>query len=49
VRIVRSLDSVFGLDNEAMKAVRQWRFSPGTRTGEPVAVLVTIELAFTLR
>jgi protein TonB len=49
VRIVRSLDSVFGLDNEAMKAVRQWRFSPGTRTGAPVAVLVTIELAFTLR
>lgn len=49
VRIVRSLDRVFGLDQEAIKAARQWRFLPGTRFGEPVAVLVTIELSFTLR
>ncbi len=49
VRIVRSLDRVFGLDDEAIKAARQWRFLPGTRFGEPVAVLVTIELSFTLR
>jgi len=49
VDIVRSLDSTFGLDQEAIKAARQWRFEPGTRFGEPVAVLVTIELVFTLR
>lgn len=49
VHVVRSLDRVFGLDDEAMKAARQWRFAPGTRLGEPVAVLVTIELTFTLR
>jgi protein TonB len=49
VRIVRSLDSIFGLDEEAVKAVRQWRFAPGTRLGQPVAVLVGIELTFTLR
>jgi TonB family protein len=49
VQIVRSLDSTFGLDQEAIKAARQWRFAPGTRQGEPVAVLVTIELTFTLR
>jgi len=49
VRIVRSLDAVFGLDQEAIKAVRQWRFVPGTRLGQPVAVLVGIELTFTLR
>lgn len=47
--VVRSLDAVFGLDNEALKAARQWRFSPGTRFGQPVPVLVTIELTFTLR
>ena len=49
VDVVRSLDSTFGLDQEAVKAAKQWRFQPGTRFGEPVAVLVTIELTFTLR
>jgi protein TonB len=49
VEVVRSLDSTFGLDQEAVKAARQWRFMPGTRLGEPVAVRVTIELTFTLR
>ena len=49
VTVVRSLDSVFGLDLEAIKAARQWRFRPGTRLGEPVSVPVTIELDFVLR
>jgi TonB family protein len=49
VKVTRSLDSTFGLDLEAMKAARNWRFRPGMRQGEPVAVLVTIELTFTLR
>ncbi|HLG57073.1 MAG TPA: energy transducer TonB [Vicinamibacterales bacterium] len=49
VEVVRSLDSTFGLDQEAIKAAKRWRFAPGTRFGEPVAVLVTIELTFTLR
>jgi protein TonB len=49
VEVVRSLDSTFGLDQEAIKAAKQWRFRPGTRFGEPVPVLITIELAFTLR
>jgi TonB family protein len=49
VRVVRSLDNVFGLDQEALKAAKQWKFVPGTRFGQPVAVLVTIELTFTLR
>ena len=49
VDVVKSLDPTFGLDAEAIKAAKQWRFVPGTRFGEPVAVLVTIELTFTLR
>ena len=49
IKVVRSLDPTFGLDQEAMKAARQWQFKPGTRFGEPVPVLVTIEIAFTLR
>ena len=47
--VVRSLDSTFGLDQEAVKAAKQWRFRPGTRFGEPVSVQVIIELGFTLR
>jgi TonB family protein len=49
VDVVKSLDPTFGLDAEAVKAAKQWRFQPGTKSGEPVAVLVTIELTFTLR
>jgi periplasmic protein TonB len=49
VQVLRSLDPTFGLDQEAIKAARQWRFRPGTRLGEPVPVQITIELTFTLR
>jgi TonB family protein len=49
VEVVRSLDSVFGLDQEAIKAARQWRFVPGMRFGQAVPVLVTISMTFTLR
>jgi TonB family protein len=49
VRVTRSLDSTFGLDQEAIKAVRQWRFVPGTLKGQPVPVRVSVELTFTLR
>ena len=47
--VTKSLDTVFGLDEEAIRAAREWRFVPGTRFGEPVSVLVVIELSFTLR
>lgn len=49
VKVTRSLDPVFGLDQEALKAARQWRFVPGMRQNEPVPVIVSIELTFTLR
>jgi protein TonB len=49
VKVIRSLDSTFGLDLEAMKAARNWKFRPGTRQGEPVSVVVIIQLDFTLR
>ena len=49
VSVKRSLDPTFGLDQQAVNAARRWRFFPGTRLGEPVSVLVTIELTFTLR
>jgi TonB family protein len=47
--IVRSLDPVYGLDDEALKAAAQWQFAPGTRDGQPVPVMVTIEISFYAR
>lgn len=49
VQITKSLDSTFGLDKEAIKTVKQWRFEPGRRLGQPVPVLILIEMSFTLR
>jgi TonB family protein len=48
VRVVRSLDTVFGLDQVAVKAFRHWRFLAGTLEGRPVPVIVRVELSFTL-
>ena len=48
-RILRSLDPIFGLDQQALTAARQWRFKPGLMNGKPVPVVVTIELSFMLR
>jgi len=49
IRITRSLDPTFGLDRQAILAVSQWRFKPGTFRGQPAAVRVLVELTFTLR
>ena len=49
VTVTRSLDEKYGLDQEAIKAARQWQFKPGTKDGKPVPVSVTLELTFTLK
>jgi TonB family protein len=49
VRIIKSLDRTYGLDEEAVKAVKKWEFNPGKRSDEPVPVQVTIVLTFTLK
>jgi len=48
VRITKSLDARYGLDQEAIRAAKAWLFKPGTLKGEPVAVLVTLILEFRL-
>jgi len=48
VRIVKSLDARYGLDQEAIRAARAWLFRPGTLQGKPVPVLVTLILEFRL-
>jgi bla regulator protein blaR1 len=49
VTVTRSLDTEYGLDDEAVKALRQWRFEPATKDGKPVAVQVDIEMSFKLK
>jgi len=47
IEIKQPLDA--GLDKNAVDAVRQWRFEPATRNGQPVAVKATIEINFRLK
>ena len=37
-----------GLDEKAAEAVSKWSFIPGTRNGEPVTVMATVEVNFKL-
>jgi TonB family protein len=47
--IVRSLDPTYGLDAEAVSAVKQWRFEPGRQSGEPARVAAMVTMTFALR
>jgi TonB family protein len=46
IRVQRSLG--LGLDEKAIEAVKQWKFKPGYRDGNPVPVSATIEVNFRL-
>jgi protein TonB len=46
IRIQRGIG--MGLDKKAMEAVQQWRFSPATKDGQPVSVLISVEVSFKL-
>ena len=47
VRVSKHLD--LDLDAEAIRTVRQWKFTPGEKEGQAVPVQVSIELTFALR
>ena len=47
VKLVSGLPS--GLNERAIAAVRQWRFAPATRLGQPVDVIVEVAVEFKLR
>jgi protein TonB len=47
VKVLRGLG--FGLDDRAVAAVRNWKFSPARRLGTPVDVIVEVEVEFSLR
>ena len=47
VRVAKPLTP--GLNREAIRAVRRWRFAPGRIEGRAVPVQVSIETTFALR
>jgi protein TonB len=49
VTVTRSLDPTYGLDGQAVSAMKQWLFKPGTKDSKPVAVRVAVEMKFTLK
>ena len=46
VKVYRSLNA--DLDESAMNTVKKWKFAPGTKDGEPVAVQIIVEISFHL-
>jgi PAS domain S-box-containing protein len=48
VVVTDSLDTKYGLDQQAVNAVRQWTFKPGIKDGKPVAVRIMIVARFSL-
>ena len=49
VESVRVLRSVPTLDQAAVDAVQQWRFTPALLNGQPVPVVMTVTVNFTLQ
>ncbi|MGA9643742.1 MAG: energy transducer TonB [Terriglobales bacterium] len=44
ISVVRSVG--YGLDEQAIEAVKKWKFKPGRALGEPAPVQIRIEVAF---
>jgi periplasmic protein TonB len=49
VTVTKSLDKEHGLDDQAVKAMKQWQFKPGTKDGKPADVRISVEMSFTLK
>jgi TonB family protein len=47
VKVLQGLG--YGLDERAVTAVKQWKFSPGALKGTPVDVMVEVSMEFRLR
>lgn len=48
IRVYKSLDRSFGLDEEAMRVARQWLFRPARYQDKPVEMVVIIQMEFRL-
>lgn len=50
VQVVRPLDkNQYGLDNEAIRAMKQWLFKPAMKDGQPVAMGIYVDMVFSLK
>jgi TonB family protein len=50
VQIVRPLDeNKYGLDQEAVKAMKQWVFKPAMKNGEAVSMVIYVDMGFSLK
>jgi protein TonB len=49
VTVTKSLDKEHGLDDQAVTAMKQWQFKPGTKDGKPADVRISVEMSFTLK
>jgi protein TonB len=49
VKVFESLDTIYGLDTNAVKAMKLWEFKPGIKDGKPVAVRIRVEMTYTLK
>jgi len=47
--VLRSLDKVHGVDEEAVRTMRRWRFKPALLDREPVPVRIRVDMKFGLR
>ena len=47
--VLRSLDTVYGLDDEAVRTMRRWRFRPAQLKRKPIPVRISVDMKFALR
>jgi len=48
VTVRQSLDRFYGLDDNCVRALKQWKFEPGMKEGKAVAVHITVTMTFAM-
>jgi TonB family protein len=48
MRLRNSIDVIYGLDDEALKTIAQYRFKPATRDGQPTPCVTSLIVTFRL-
>lgn len=49
VAVAASLDNKHGMDEQAARALKYWRFKPATKDGRAVAVVLSVELTLNIQ